>query len=107
VREGGPTPRGAARGPRGVWGRREASVHVAGAVLGPVTALVLLGGADTALLWRTAAVTLALTLVLAALLRAAALARSEWRREAPAASDYRRVVLRFAVALALVVAATS
>jgi len=86
---------------------RERAVHGIAVVLGPAIAVALVGSTDTGLLWRTAAMSLSLTLVAAGLLGASRLARSEWRRERPGARAYLGVLLRFAAAYLLVVVATT
>jgi uncharacterized YccA/Bax inhibitor family protein len=88
-------------------GRRELTVHVAVALGGATLATLVVGAVVPTLLWRTSALSLALSLVIAALLGAVALGRAEWRREAPRLSAYGPVVARFLLAFLLAVAATS
>jgi hypothetical protein len=92
---------------RSVRRSRETLLHVAALVLGPAVAAVLVGGAAVDLLWRTAALSGALTLVACGLVRAVVVGRAEWRRDAPSLGAYGRVAARFVLAFVLVVAATS
>jgi type IV secretory pathway TrbD component len=92
---------------RGVRGPRELLVHLAAAVLGPIVAVALLGGANADLVWRTASLAAALTLVVRGMQRALTLGREEWHRNAPPLRSYGWVAARFGVAFVLVVVATS
>lgn len=91
----------------GIRRSREPLLHVAAAVVGPTVAVLLVGGAPGDLVWRTAALAVALTLVGRGLVVAFDLGRAEWRRDTPSLGAYGRVAARFALALVLVVAATS
>jgi hypothetical protein len=82
-------------------------VHVAGVVVGPLLVGLLLGSTSTALLGRVAAVTLALTLVSRGLFLSLAIVRAEWRGEHGSGREHRQLLMRFAAAFILVVAATS
>jgi len=87
--------------------RREVVVHVVAAALGAAVGAALIGTIVAGLMWRAAALSTSLTLVVVALLRAVALGRAEWRTAAPLPSEYRRVIARFGVAFLLVIAASS
>lgn len=91
--------------PRGT--RRELVLYVAAAVIGPTVGSVLVGGIIVPLLWRAAALSLALALVVVAMMRVVALGGSEWRRESPPRREYLWVVGRFALAFVLVLAGSS
>lgn len=88
-------------------GSRELVVHAGAAGLGAFVGPALLGTFHAALVLRSAALTLALTLVAAALVLLVRLGRSEWRREAPRPREYVLAGLRFVVAFLLVVGATA
>jgi hypothetical protein len=100
-----PLGRGLQRAPMRV--RREMLLHGALAALSAGAALALVGTFVAGLLWRAAALSLALTLVIVAMARAVRLGRAEWRHEPPSRQDYRRVIGRFALAFLLVVVASS
>jgi len=87
--------------------RREVLLHGAAAVIGASIGLALVGSVVIGLLWRAAALSSALTLVVVAIIRALALGRSEWRREPPSRREYAQVVARFGVAFMLAVVASS
>ena len=91
--------------PSGLSG--ELLVHAVAVVVGPTIGLVLVGSVVVPLLWRAAALSLALTLVVIAMVRAVALGRAEWQREAPSRQEYRQVIGRFALAFALVIVGSS
>jgi len=86
--------------------RRSAPLLVA-AVAGPLVGVALLGSTDAGLLARVGALSVSAVLVVRGLTGAIGLARDEWRRTAPSRDRYVRVVARFAVALLLVVLATT
>jgi len=87
--------------------RREVALHVVAASLGAAAGAGLIGAIVAGLVWRAAALSASLTLVVVALLRAVELARAEWRGTPPLTSAYRRVIARFAVAFVLVIAAST
>lgn len=86
---------------------REPFVHGASAGLGAVIGPALLGAFDATLVLRSGALTLALSLVVAALVQLVRLGRSEWRREAPGSQAYWLAAARFVTAFVLVVGATT
>lgn len=86
--------------------RRELLVHGGVGVLGALVAVAVVGVAVPTLLWRTAAIAAAGSLVVAGLVGAVLLARAEWRRERPAARRYAGVVARFLAAFLILVVAT-
>lgn len=90
--------------PEGI--RRELLVHTVVAVVGAGVAVVVVGAAVPTLLWRTAAIAVAGSLVVRGLVGAALLARAEWRRERPTAQRYAGVVARFLAAFLVLVVAT-
>jgi MFS family permease len=90
-----------------VASRREAALHVGAALLGPVVGATLIGAIVPGLVWRAAALSAALTLVIVALLRTVALGRAEWQHIPPRRTEYQRVIGRFAIAFVLVIAASS
>lgn len=85
----------------GIMSVRELVTHGAAVLLGPLVAVVLVGVATPALVWRTAALPLALTLVVAGLRRLVRIGRAEWRREAPSMPEYLGAGLRFLAAFVL------
>ena len=87
--------------------RGELLLHGGALAVGPGIGLALVGTVVVPLLWRAAALSLALTLVVVAMVRAIALGRAEWRREAPSRREYQRVLGRFALAFVLVIAGSS
>jgi hypothetical protein len=100
VRDASPHPRRRAS-------YRELAVHGGAALFGSAVGLALVGTPVPGLLWRAAALSSALTLVIVALVRSIALGRAEWRRDTPSRTEYQRVVGRFAIAFVLVIAASS
>lgn len=93
------------RRPSGYGG--EVSVHAGAASLGAGLSVVLVGSVVPGLIWRAAALSVALSLVVVALVRALRLGRAEWQRESPTRLDYQRVIGRFGVAFVLVLSASS
>lgn len=93
--------------PAGTALRRELFLHLAAASLGSAIGVALIGTVVPGLVWRAAALSASLTLVVVSLIRTVALGRAEWRGAAPRPTDYRRVIGRFAVAFVLVIAASS
>lgn len=87
--------------------RRELVLHLAAGALGSTVGVALIGTVVPGLVWRAAALSSALTLVIVGLVRAFGLGRAEWRGAAPRTADYRRVIGRFAVAFVLVIVASS
>lgn len=61
---------------------------------------------DAVLLWRLAAATAALLLVISGFVGLVGLARDEWRRARPDRRRYVHVVLRFALAFVLLAVTT-
>lgn len=81
-------------------------MHGGAAGLGALVGPALLGTFDATLVFRSVALTLALTSVGAGLVRLVGLGRAEWRREAPQPREYLLVGVRFLVGFLLVVVAT-
>jgi hypothetical protein len=89
-------PAAARQGMDGACRRRRRSDRCWSALLARVRSI--------ALLWRVAAATLAFTLVVARSPPSLVIVRAEWRGERGSRGDHRRLLARFAVAFALVVA---
>jgi hypothetical protein len=85
----------------------ESLLHVGGGVLGVLVVVGLVGAVTGPLLWRSAALASALTLVVRGLFLLAGLGRSEWRRERPSTAVYAQVAGRFLLAFLLAGVATS
>lgn len=82
-------------------------MHLLAAMLGPALAAILLGSVTLGVVWRTSALTVAFSLVVAGLSIVAMAVRAEWRREPVEGRRTGRALLRLAVAFVLVVLATS
>ncbi len=87
--------------------RSEITLHAFAALLGPLVATWVVGALVATLVWRTAAIAVALTLVVRAFVVALGLFRAEWRRTSTSLRPHGLVAARFLAAFLLLVVATS